>query len=62
MDTVGFSVLEKWIADRRSMWEQRLDRLGELLDQLDEGEVNASEFYFCALADCSIYLIAAGGM
>jgi DNA-binding transcriptional ArsR family regulator len=35
----GFSVLEQWIRDRRSMWERRLDRLGELLAEPDdEGE------------------------
>jgi DNA-binding transcriptional ArsR family regulator len=27
----GFAVLERWIKDRRSTWEQRLDRLGDLL-------------------------------
>jgi DNA-binding transcriptional ArsR family regulator len=31
IETAGFSALEGWIRDRRSMWEQRLDRLGELL-------------------------------
>jgi DNA-binding transcriptional ArsR family regulator len=32
----GFSVLEQWIKDRRSLWERRLDRLGEMLDEPDE--------------------------
>jgi DNA-binding transcriptional ArsR family regulator len=32
----GLSVAEKWIDDRRSMWEQRLDRLGDLLAESDE--------------------------
>lgn len=27
---------EEWIADRRSMWEKRLDRLGDLLAEPDE--------------------------
>lgn len=27
----GLSAAEQWFADRRSMWEQRLDRLGEFL-------------------------------
>lgn len=27
----GLSVVERWIAERRSTWERRLDRLGELL-------------------------------
>jgi DNA-binding transcriptional ArsR family regulator len=31
LQTAGFSVLEKWISDRRSRWERRLDRLGDLL-------------------------------
>jgi len=31
----GLSVAEHWIADRRSMWERRLDRLGELLAEPD---------------------------
>ena len=28
---------EKWVADRRAMWERNLDRLGALLDQTDSG-------------------------
>ncbi len=27
----GLSVAEQWIEDRRSLWEKRLDRLGDLL-------------------------------
>lgn len=27
----GLSVAEKWIRDRRSAWERRLDRLGDVL-------------------------------
>jgi DNA-binding transcriptional ArsR family regulator len=34
--TMGFSILEQWIADRRSLWERRLDRLGDLLAESDE--------------------------
>ena len=30
LETAGFSVLEQWIRDRRSTWERRLDRLGDL--------------------------------
>ena len=33
LETAGFSVLEQWIRDRRSMLERRLDRLGELLGE-----------------------------
>jgi DNA-binding transcriptional ArsR family regulator len=31
----GFSVVERWIADRRSLWEARFDRLGKLLAEPD---------------------------
>ena len=33
----GFSVAERWIDDRRSLWERRFDRLGKLLGQPDQG-------------------------
>ena len=36
LDPAGFSVLEQWIRDRRSTWERRLDRLGDLLAESDE--------------------------
>jgi len=29
----GLSVAAQWIADRRTIWERRLDRLGDLLDE-----------------------------
>ncbi len=32
----GLSVAEKWIGECRSMWERRLDRLGDLLAEPDE--------------------------
>jgi DNA-binding transcriptional ArsR family regulator len=38
IETAGFSVLEQWIADRRSMWERRLDRLGDVLDESEDDE------------------------
>lgn len=28
----GFAALEKWIRDHKSMWDRRLDLLGELLE------------------------------
>ena len=31
IETAGLSVLEQWIKDRRSLWERRLDQLGEIL-------------------------------
>jgi DNA-binding transcriptional ArsR family regulator len=33
----GLSAAERWIGDRRSTWERRLDRLGALLAEPDEG-------------------------
>jgi DNA-binding transcriptional ArsR family regulator len=36
LETAGFAVLERWIRDRRSLWERRLDRLGELLEEAEE--------------------------
>jgi DNA-binding transcriptional ArsR family regulator len=36
IEPAGLSVVEQWIADRRSTWERRLDRLGELLAEPDE--------------------------
>ena len=38
IETAGLSAAEKWIGDRRSMWERRFDRLGDLLVEPDEGE------------------------
>jgi DNA-binding transcriptional ArsR family regulator len=29
----GLGIAERWIADRRSLWERRLDRLGEILEE-----------------------------
>ena len=31
----GLTVVERWIADRRSLWEARFDRLGKLLAEPD---------------------------
>ncbi len=31
IEPAGLSAAEKWIGDLRSLWEQRLDRLGEFL-------------------------------
>jgi DNA-binding transcriptional ArsR family regulator len=32
----GLTVAERWIEERRSLWEKRLDRLGKLLAEEDE--------------------------
>ena len=29
----GLSAVEQWVAERRSLWEKRFDRLGDLLDE-----------------------------
>jgi DNA-binding transcriptional ArsR family regulator len=38
LEPAGLSAAERWIADRRSMWERKLDRLGDLLAEEDERE------------------------
>jgi DNA-binding transcriptional ArsR family regulator len=35
IEPAGLSAAEQWITDRRSMWERRLDRLGDLLVEPD---------------------------
>ncbi|MGB8480183.1 MAG: metalloregulator ArsR/SmtB family transcription factor [Acidobacteriaceae bacterium] len=37
VDTAGFAALQQWIKDHRTLWERRLDRLGQFLE-LDEEE------------------------
>jgi DNA-binding transcriptional ArsR family regulator len=36
IETDGLSAAEQWIADRRTEWERRLDRLGEFLAEEEE--------------------------
>jgi DNA-binding transcriptional ArsR family regulator len=31
----GFSVAERWISERRALWQRRFDRLGKLLGESD---------------------------
>lgn len=33
VETAALSTVERWVAARRTTWERRLDRLGELLDE-----------------------------
>jgi len=33
MEPRGLAVVEQWIRDRRSLWERRLDRLGDVLSE-----------------------------
>jgi len=36
IEPAGFDALEEWIRAHRTVWERRLDRLGELLAEQDE--------------------------
>ncbi len=36
IDPAGLSAAAQWIGDRRSTWERRLDRLGDLLAETEE--------------------------
>ena len=38
IEPAGLGVAERWIAERRSLWERRLDRLGEILAEDEQGE------------------------
>jgi DNA-binding transcriptional ArsR family regulator len=38
IEPAGLDVAAKWISDRRSRWEQRLDKLGDLLAEEEEEE------------------------
>jgi DNA-binding transcriptional ArsR family regulator len=33
VEPAGLNVIEKWVHDRRSIWERRLSRLGDLLTE-----------------------------
>lgn len=33
IEPAGLAAAQQWLADRRSLWEQRLDRLGDVLKQ-----------------------------
>ena len=36
IEPTGLDAMEQWIRDRRSIWERRLDRLGDLLAEQDK--------------------------
>jgi len=36
IETQGLDALDRWVRDRRSIWERRFDRLGELLAESEE--------------------------
>lgn len=33
IEPTGLSIAEEWLAERRSLWERRLDRLGDILNE-----------------------------
>lgn len=35
IEAAGFRALEQWIRDHRTVWERRLDRLGDFLNEED---------------------------
>lgn len=37
LEPAGLNVAAQWIADRRALWERRLDRLGEVLAEEERG-------------------------
>jgi DNA-binding transcriptional ArsR family regulator len=37
VDPAGLALAAQWIEDRKSTWERRLDRLGDLLAEPDKG-------------------------
>lgn len=37
IEPAGFNRLEQWIRDHRSAWERRLERLGDVLAEADDG-------------------------
>ena len=38
IDPMKLSLTERWVSERRQMWEQRLDRLGAFLDERENGK------------------------
>jgi DNA-binding transcriptional ArsR family regulator len=36
IEPAGLDAMEQWIRDRRSIWERRLDRLGDLFAENDK--------------------------
>jgi hypothetical protein len=36
IEPAGFTALERWIGEHRTVWERRLDRLGNVLAEDDD--------------------------
>jgi DNA-binding transcriptional ArsR family regulator len=43
IEPIGLSVAADWIAERRSLWERRLDRLGDILAEEEQPTRQASQ-------------------
>jgi DNA-binding transcriptional ArsR family regulator len=43
IEPTGLDAMEQWIRDRRSAWERRLDRLGDLFAGPDEKRQDVTE-------------------
>jgi len=43
IEPAGFTIVTDWIAERRSLWERRLDRLGDLLAEETQVAEQATE-------------------
>ncbi len=44
IEPAGFDLASQWLADRRTLWERRLDRLGDVLAETDEERWEAPEW------------------
>ncbi len=42
IDPAGLDIAAQWIAERRSLWERRLDRLGDMLAEEDPPTTEAT--------------------
>jgi DNA-binding transcriptional ArsR family regulator len=42
LESGGLSLAERWLSERRALWERRLDRLGELLAEDDQPKPSPS--------------------
>jgi DNA-binding transcriptional ArsR family regulator len=41
IEPTGLSVMEQWISERRTMWERRFDRLGDVLAEPEDSQGDA---------------------
>ena len=41
IEASGLDVAQRWIIERRALWERRLDRLGDILDEPDMDQQRA---------------------